>query len=380
MAAPVTIEDLRARAHKRWTTDGRYWMAGLRLPAEIDMPLHPPTEREVLADYGATLQWVKSWESLQDPDVEILWEARRWSRVGEQRLPTRAKISGPDAITRFAGVSREWKRWYQRSEALIAALPDGPELRGAIASTGRTIGGMPREDFERLRGTAEWLLHNPTSGRFVRELPIRGIDSKWLEKHRGLVQTLLGRKDLGLRTMPETVRVRFLDPELAPSGLADLSAPLEELDALPLEDVQVLIVENLQTFLALPPMRGVVAVDGHGDKVQVLSNIGWIRRSRCVYWGDLDSHGFRILSRARQSGLMLESCLMDEETLTTFQDLWVPEPKPFRGELPALTPCENATLSKIREHGAVRLEQERIDWEYALEALRGAVRQPTDPP
>lgn len=369
MAPPVTVEMLRARARKRWQSDGRYWMAGQRLPAEINVPLHPPTERDVLHNYDAMLRWAESWKSLQDPDIEVLWETRRWSRVGEQRLPIRAKVSGPDAISRVAGTPREWRRWKKRAEQLMDVLPDTPEVRAAIASTGRAIGDLTQQDFERLLLTTKWLLKNPTSGVFIRELPIRGIDTKWFETHRGLVEALLGRKEFGLRKPPETARIRFLDPVLVPSGLCDLDAPVSQLDALDLKDVRILVVENLQTFLALPPMAGTVAVDGHGDKATVLSQIGWIRRAHCIYWGDLDSHGFRILSRARQAGLTLDSCLMDSETLLHFEDLWVQEPKPFRGELPGLTNSEARTLSMLRELDFPRLEQERIEWDYALSAL-----------
>ena len=154
---------------------------------------------------------------------------------------------------------------------------------------------------------------------------------------------------------------------------------MEELDALPVEGATVLIVENLQTFLALPPMDGVIAVDGGGDKVSVLSRIDWIRRARCVYWGDLDSHGFRILSRARQSGLALDSCLMDTKTLKAFRDLWVPEPKPFHGNLATLTEDEQVTFNALRDEGFVRLEQERIGWDYALGALGRALERNGSP-
>ncbi len=320
-------------------------------------------------DYRPMLAWVDSWKSLQDPDIVVLWDTRRWSRVGEQRVPVRASVSGPDAIARVAGVKQEWRRWRGRANQLIDALGDTSELRAAIASNGRAIGSLPQQDFERLLLTTQWLLENPTSGMFIRELPIRGIDTKWLGNHRGLVQTLLGRKDFGLRTPPETVRVRFLDPILAPSRLTDLDTPLDQLNSLDPPAVQVLVVENLQTFLALPPMAGVIAVDGHGDKAQVLSQVDWIRRAHCVYWGDLDSHGFRILSRTRQSGLTLDSCLMDTSTLLAFQDLWVQEPKPFRGELPGLTEAENKTFAVLQDRGYPRLEQERIEWGYAVSAL-----------
>ncbi|MGO2110891.1 MAG: Wadjet anti-phage system protein JetD domain-containing protein [Pseudoclavibacter sp.] len=37
----------------------------------------------------------------------------------------------------------------------------------------------------------------------------------------------------------------------------------------------MVIVENLDTFLPLPAMSGVVAVFGHGDEVGSLARIAW---------------------------------------------------------------------------------------------------------
>jgi hypothetical protein len=60
---------------------------------------------------------------------------------------------------------------------------------------------------------------------------------------------------------------------------------------------------------------------------------------------------------------------MDEVTLLTYRDLWVPEPKAAAGTYPSLTVGEQAVLERIRSEGNVRLEQERIPWGVALERL-----------
>lgn len=61
--------------------------------------------------------------------------------------------------------------------------------------------------------------------------------------------------------------------------------------------------------------------------------------------------------------------LMNEETLLAYRDLWVPEPKAAGGTYSALTAGELGTLERIRAEGNVRLEQERIAWEFALTQL-----------
>jgi len=323
----------------------------------------------VLADYAGSIAWVQAWREAAGGDIEVTWEDRRWGRVGAQAVPTRACVCGPDAITAVAGARVQWRRWRERSIELVSILDDSDALRVSLATYARMIGELDGADFHRLRDVAAWLRANPSSGRFVRQLPIRGIDTKWLERHRAVVQALVGGHGLGLRQPPALTRVRFLDPALAPSGVTDLTAPQAQLDALTIRPERVVIVENLQTFLALPERAGVVAIDGHGNVAQQLAAIGWIRDAEAVYWGDLDSHGLRILSQARGAGLSLASCLMDEETLVAFRDLWVVEPQPFRGALVHLTEPEQAVLAALREHGDVRLEQERIEWNYAIARL-----------
>jgi hypothetical protein len=167
-------------------------------------------------------------------------------------------------------------------------------------------------------------------------------------------------------------RIRLLDPAHTVGGLRDIAAPIEDLATLALAPQTVLVIENLQTFLSLPPMLGVVAAYGQGNAVVSLARIQWLRDARTIYWGDLDSHGFRILHQARAAGLSAHSALMDTATLYEHRDLWVTEPKPFTGTPALLTEAEASALAELRALAHVRLEQERIPWEYALRALRTA--------
>ena len=61
-------------------------------------------------------------------------------------------------------------------------------------------------------------------------MPIEGLDTKWVGSHRGLLRRLLapvGVADLGLSTEDATVRIRYLDPSLAPGpAFADVALSL----------------------------------------------------------------------------------------------------------------------------------------------------------
>jgi hypothetical protein len=216
-------------------------------------------------------------------------------------------------------------------------------------------------------------------------LPIPGVDSKWVEKRQSLILSLLntpaqdGPTDLStallLRRPPNRVRMRVLCQGLRAQigGLSDLEAPLNDLASLPIQPSTVLVVENVASGLALPERTGPVVVFGLGYAVDLLGEIPWLRRGAVVYWGDIDTHGFACLARARKYVEDLKSMLMDESTLMAHRDMWVNEPDQSRAEnLDGLDSSERSLYQDLRAQRFgrnVRLEQERIPWNVVIAAL-----------
>ena len=91
------------------------------------------------------------------------------------------------------------------------------------------------------------------------------------------------------------------DPVLraAVGGLRQISAPVDELAGLQIRPDAILIVENKEPALAWSDTAGLVVIHSLGNHLDVLSRLPWIRHDYCWYWGDLDRHGFTLLSRAR---------------------------------------------------------------------------------
>lgn len=381
------VDRTAATAHARQVFERRYreWAVAVAVGSEpdapvLDLPLHPPTETDALADPDAAAAWVRQWRS-HDPGLQ--WERRRWASAGTQDLPVRVRLDDPLTLARFAGVVPAWRIAVERATALLALAGGGsaPEAgeaaRDAVRRALGGVVGLEAGDFTRLLGALRFLGEYPESGLYVRQLPIRGVDTKWIGAHRGVVTALhrafTGRPDLGLAPMPTGVRVRFLDPALAPGRITDVAAPVAEWNRVEIRADVVLVVENLETVVALPPLEGAVVVHGSGYAVDRLEQIRWVRSAQILYWGDLDSHGFAILHRIRSHLPQSESVLMDEATLLANRDLWAAEPAPFRGELPLLTAAEAGALARLRAEGDVRLEQERIELASAVAALRIAL-------
>lgn len=252
---------------------------------------------------------------------------------------------------------------------------------------------MADDDWGRSLGVLQWLSENPGASCFIRELPILGIDSKWMERHRGTIEPLyeaLSGQPFCFRRPSPLVRIRYLDKGLAPSGLTELAVTAEELQHLGCQSMtsrprSVIICENLTTMCALPTAEGALAVHGGGYRAGDLGEIRWLSEARLVYWGDLDTNGFAILDRFRAHFPQTVSVLMDKETLLHHASLCVAEEKPRRGIFEHLTREEAETLDLLlggndiglapHAHSidfakhALRLEQERVSWPWALERL-----------
>ncbi|WPU11039.1 Wadjet anti-phage system protein JetD domain-containing protein [Pseudarthrobacter oxydans] len=377
----VSVDAARSAAAAKYERNFGDWAVGAA-NAIVDVPLHPPTEAAALADQAKAIAWVKSWReagiSRAGRSDFVVWVERRWASLGTQQVPERLRLEGAPAVAAFARKGQHWARIRQRAQALVSSFGVGEVLADCVRRNAGAVSELAEQDFDRLLLVLQWLERNPDSGLYIRQLPVRGVDTKWVSKHRRLVERLFsaitGRESFGLAKPPVLVRVRFLDPALSPDGLVDVSVPVAELAAMELSPQTVFVFENLESVVAMPPVPGAVVIHGSGYAVDRLGRIPWVREGRVVYWGDLDSHGFGILNRVRATCGDVSTALMDLATLADFEDLWVNEPSPNPGSLNHLLPADLAVLDELRMQGNIRLEQERISWGYALQKLLKVAR------
>ncbi len=316
--------------------------------------------------------WVAAWRSWQGAG-SIEWQERRWRSLGTQSVPERVVIHDAVEAASWIGESQRWAAARSRYCALIRRRP---ALHEKLPRYFDVIADATDAEISRIESVLDWLDGHSTREFYPRQVPIFGLDTKWLESRGGMISDLWGAP-MEFRRAPLTVRMRLLDPQLSQTigGLSDVCASVEELATLSIQPSHVWIVENFQTGFAFAPLGGSVVLMGLGYGVSVLSSIPWLRRADCVYWGDIDTHGFAILSRARAALPQVRSILMDEETLLRCRDLWVEEPAQCQAAAVAgLTPQEEDVFTGLRENRwgvRVRLEQERIGWDYAWSALVG---------
>lgn len=367
---------------KRYRSRRQIWLMG-EDEWPMDLLLGSPDERIAHRQPEAVRAWTEAWQAWSGAG-ELVWRERRWRTLGVQSLPERLLLHEPATVATWLGEGQRWQRASSRHRHFAARWP---ELNSRLARSFDSLADWDATEIQRLEDLLAWIEANPQSNLYPRQLPVAGMDSKWVEGHMMLIADLVaalqadvgGALDFyqrcGLKPLPHTVRLCILDERLRQrtGGLGDISARPEDLAGLDLPVSRVYIVENLQTGLAFDDYPASVVFMGLGYGVSALARLPWVMRAQCTYWGDLDTHGLAILSRARLKLPHLESALMDEHTLLCHRDLWVSEnPQYAAVELPLLTPAEQLVYNGLKQQRwgvNVRLEQERIDWGHAWDVL-----------
>ena len=388
MSKRLLPEQAQARCARQFAREHAGWLGAgdeARSWPQV-LPLGTPTQSDAAAEPGEIRAWAQAWTDWPGPG-QVTWETRQWPRLGEQRLPTALVLASAGDVADLASQGGRWRRavarWRALGEACVA-------LQGVQTSQRvfDALADYADADFERLLALLRWAAEHPASGLSLRQLPVEGLHTKWVEQRRGLIADLAvalrpapeaGRdllSLLGLARPPVRGRIRLLCDELRGQvgGLGDIEAPFDELAALNIAPRLALVVENLESGLALPTMPGAVALMKLGHAVVLLDQLPWLARSRIVYWGDIDSHGFAMLDRARRALPQTESLLMDRDTLLAHRGLWVEEPQPYPGrDLDRLSAAERQVFDGLVAGTwgpRVRLEQERLPWPRVLAALQ----------
>lgn len=390
--------DVRSWASQRLANQRRTWIdGGGTWP--LTRGLEPPTAADIRIGLDGVTKWTSAWTTTRlPPGVRLSRETFLMRGIGSQTMPVRIEFDSPRAVADFTGDVSAWDGVQRRRAALIERWPQLTPASGL----GRLYDWLSKAtdaDVDRLLAVTAWIVANPQSGLYLRQLPVVGIDTKWVESgQRRAIAMLVGllrgdvdvsgetEKDFlrlcGLRAPATRVRVMVLDPDLrgVVGNMRDLYAPVVELSAIPWTPRATLFLENVMSAHSLPDLESTVAVVGLGRAVSVAAEISWIHSTDTFYWGDIDTDGLEILSLARATFPGIRSLLMDHGTLHRYRSRWVTESQANRqADRSRLSSEERALYEALlandwdgwEEERGVRLEQERLDWSHVESKLRG---------
>ena len=382
----TTTADIVARVRRRWQSGGplRERARGERF-RPIEVPLKGPKVADLAERLEAARRWVAAIERASEGGrsfgIETTGVGGR--HLGRSELPARAVVDSFSQLERLLGIGGPQGSVAAFDEVLRLSTPIPAARDWVLAHPLRAI--ELSGEWQAILVARDWLDWNQGSGRYLREIDAPGVDTKLVERHRSVLAAMLHvptsasgfLKALGLAAKPSVVRLRFDSRVLSmPAGLTEATLRVAELAMLAPRIECALIVENEISYLSAPVADGGVVVWGRGFDVSAAGSLAWLAetaaRGRAFYWGDLDTHGFAILSRLRGHLPGVRSVLMDRETLLAHEARWGHEPSPTHARLPGLTATERELYEDLvtdRYAPALRLEQERLDWAYAVRRL-----------
>lgn len=232
-----------------------------------------------------------------------------------------------------------------------------------------------------------YFLQNPKPNKYLRELPI-DIHTKFIESNQAIITSLLDyllveninkeektfEKRLHLKQdieLKDRIRLRFLDTNLyvynTVSELVLLPLEFENLD---FKDKKVFIIENKINYLTFSAIQNGIVIFGKGFAVSALANATWLNQNQLYYWGDIDAHGFEILSQIRGYFNNTIALLMDKKTFEANQGLAKKEGQySNKALLSNLSTEENVFFQFINEN-RWRLEQEKIPFDNIVSYIK----------
>jgi len=377
-----TPADLRAQVQRLWERGDllRATVSGaLSWPLRLNLKI--PGASDLSERFEAVRDWVRTIAAT--PCVRIEWRTWNHRVQGAQQLPTAAWLDSVQDALVFVGKMRQaqrfealWQHTAAAQPALLAWLDRRPLQ--ALESA---------ERWERLLALVAWVQAHPRPGVHLRQVDVPGVDSKFIEAHRGTLAELLDlalpgdavetsakgvgqfTRRFGFLDKPVRIRFRLLDAALPSlpgcTGLSDITLDAASFATLTLPVERVFITENEINFLAFPTVARAIVLFGAGYGWEPLARALWLHRCHLHYWGDIDTHGFAILDQLRVHFPHAQSLLMDRETLHAHRAHWGEEPEPARHDLPRLTPEEAAVHDDLRFdriRPRLRLEQERVGY------------------
>lgn len=357
----------------------RRWDSGALLTAFLSgadwtplrIPLRRPSAGEIGEFLGAVQKWTQEWEQPGPLRVEYTRVGGR--HIGSNTIPYRAWVDGYDQAWTLLGVHAEAGRMAELAQATRMACP---RLYPWLVRHPMKV--LPLQDrWDKLLAAVTWIDERQVpDGMYLRQVDVPGVDTKFIERHRGVLAILLD-----LQLAPERIDAAASDFESryhfrskpgyvrfrcgGLNGFSELSVRTEEFRAPPPSVTRVYVVENEITYLAFPCPQDAMVIWGCGYAVPVLEPLAWLHDLHLVYWGDIDTHGFTILNRLRRRFPHVRSMLMDRATLLTHREQWVTEETPADA-CPDRLDGEEAALYSDLISGtlgpSIRLEQERISF------------------
>lgn len=361
--------EMAARLAKQWNNSAlrveRLLSADL-WPLEISMG--KPTGAEFAGQTSVVYEHVQSWQAVKVG--EIVSESVKY-RAGAEAVsvPVRWLINTPSEWIE-ASANETVREEYNALEYLIANVNE--LYREALIRNRVLWKGKELNEVVQTAELADSLFPGAAKGRPLRLLAGLGVDTKFFERHGGLLTRLLDERyqgavsELGLQVFLDAYEENDHWVLVVPLDQNLLSFRRQRVTTRELADTvmpcsRILVIENEHCVHLLPNLVDTIAILGAGLDLQWLTSKTFDGKS-IAYWGDMDTWGLLMLARSRQYRPGITPLLMDQAVFDQYaHNNAVVEPTVAQENVPeGLTDSEADFYLYLLNLDKGRLEQEYL--------------------
>ena len=373
----ISPNDIKAKAERKYFSFLQSVVQAIPF-SRIVIPGDKTYNKASIADFhNDILGLVNQSKEKKGFGFTIDYQTVKTKTIGMQSLPTIIYFDTEKDFLKFLGKEKEVDSFINDWQLIHSHFP---ELKDWIIKNPAKI-IQHQGKWESIIKVCNYFKSCPKPNLYIRELPAN-VHTKFIESNQSILAELLDviipnhinlnerefEKRFNLKFREPLVRFKVLDKEISQfffSNLDDISIPVSQFESLKLPLKQVLIVENkttLYTTLTLPKMDKTIAIFGQGNAVTNIQNAKWLNDITVLYWGDIDVHGFEMLSRIRKHFDHTRSVLMDKTTFDKYFENDSGKPTTDTTTL-NLTDNERELYNLLKTNNW-RLEQEKIPFDY----------------
>ena len=376
--------EIYSQVHKRYWENKANWKKLLlgEKSFPIRISLKPPTGKQIFNDLKGYQAFISEWQSCSFQKL-VKWENKTSNAIETQLMPVALVINNVGELIDYLDKIHITTRWEKVIECIVSY---SDLLYKPLILNIEKVEKLSLDDAELIVKTLKQLKPKIGKGLYLRALPLIGVDTKFLESNETIISILLDALTensvsdsgnlsnwLGCNSTPNGwLYIRPLcETTEKKLGFPILQLPSNSIQATPLPADNIIVIENVQSGLALPKLKNTIAVFGGGKNVSWLRS-NWLKNKNVAYWGDIDSWGLVILDDAKGHLPALRSLMMDQNTLEEHKKRMVREQSSNKQVTSNLTKTENEMLNELLTVSADepnRLEQERISQDYVLISL-----------
>lgn len=370
-------EDLVQSLRRQWNsaeTRARHLLGETRWP--LQLPIGKPKPAQLDNEISAVRLHLEQWRRIKQGNV--LWESVRFKSAGDPiDVPVCWQIEKPSEWIEACSSNEISQEFSLLSNIMVEVDSSYHEILVRRRSLWR---GKEAGEIIQAARLAGFLEPQCACGKPLRALSLAGIDSKFFERNRTCIIALLDVRFEGevsrqgleaflgaLNESEHWLLVVDLDGSILP--FHQFRVRSRELSQSSIPGERLLIVENERCVHQLPTSENTLAVLGSGLNLTWLDN-PVIKQKKVAYWGDIDTWGLYMLSRAREFLPGLSALMMQTELFEQYVEKAVEEPV-IAGNTPPLNLLEpeRQLYETIVSLEKGRLEQEFIPDEAVKSAL-----------